>query len=270
MSNSATMYTKTKMCTFFMKGQCTKGSACTYAHSCSDQRGKPDLSRTQMCSAFLAGACKNGKRCGYAHHQSELRVLGKPSRQHRLKQERSKDYRPVVVSEFYERGDASPLGHSSFAEMPLCEPQCLNRGDIQVVALAPHFVVYSMCAGVYGVPLMQARESVETDVSAELRADYEMQYTASKGSDVETDAGVESQSDYELQSMESKGSDKTTSNAESLPTLLGRRERCVAGEGVLCVKNTFLEFLPADAACMRMRRTKSESDSPRKNQVVVL
>jgi hypothetical protein len=212
-----------------------------------------------MCSAFLAGACKKGSRCIYAHHESELRVLGKPSRQHRLKQERSKDSPPVVVSEFYERGDASPQGRSSFAEMPLYEPQyqCLNRGAMQVVAFAPQVVVYSMCTGVYGVPLMQAEESVETD------AGYEMQFAASKGSDVETDAGAESRSDYEMQSMTSKGSDKTTNSAEWLPTLFGRRNRCVPVEGVLCVKNTFLEFLPADDACMQMRRTKSDSDSPR-------
>jgi hypothetical protein len=233
------MFAKTKMCSFFMKGQCTKGSACTYAHSGSDYRGKPDLSRTQMCSAFLAGACKNGRRCGYAHHESELRVLGKPSRQHRLKQE------PVV---------ASPQGRSSFAEMPFYEPQCLSRGDMQVVALAPQVVWYSVFTGAYGVPLMQAEESVETD------AGYEMQLAASKRSDFETDAGAESRSAYEA-----------TNSAESLPTLFGGQNRCVPGEGVLCVKNTFLHFSPADDACiLQMRRTKSESDSPRMTQEEML
>jgi hypothetical protein len=259
MSNSATMFTKTKMCSFFMKGQCTKGSACTYAHSGSEHRGKPDLSRTQMCSAFLAGACKKGSRCIYAHHESELRVLGKPSRQHRLKQG-GKDSLPVVVPELNERGEVSPQGHSSFVEMPLCEPQYLNRGDMQAVALAPQVVVYSMCTGFYSVPFMQAKESVETDSGVELWSDYEIQSTASKGSDVDTDAGAESRCD-------SEGSDMTTSSAASLTTLLGGRHWCIPGAGVLCVKNTFLDFLPADDACMQMRRTKSESDSPRPNQV---
>jgi hypothetical protein len=173
-----------------------------------------------------------------------VRVLGKPSRQHRLKQELMK------VSEFDERGDESPPGLSSFAKMPLCEPQRLNRGDMQVVAFAPHVVVCSMCTGAYSAPVMKAEESVEIGVSALLRADYEMRYAASKSSD----AGVESQSDSETQSIASNGFDKTTSNAESLPTLFGRRGRCVPGEGVLRVKNTFLDFVAEDDNCVPMRR----------------
>merc|ERR1712110_782224 len=84
-NNSGVIFAKTKMCAFFMKGQCTKGAACTYAHNGSEQRTKPDLSRTQMCPDFLsAGSCTKGRRCKYAHSESELRVLGKGNRQHKL------------------------------------------------------------------------------------------------------------------------------------------------------------------------------------------
>jgi hypothetical protein len=66
---------KTKMCYFFAKGKCTKGSFCNYAHSLLDQRTKPDLFRTQMCPELLAdGTCKRCD-CRFAHRKSELREL---------------------------------------------------------------------------------------------------------------------------------------------------------------------------------------------------
>lgn len=82
--SSGAIFAKTKMCSFFMKGQCTRGAACTYAHSTHEQRLNPDLVRTQMCKDFAStGHCQQGHRCRYAHHESELRVLeGRRRRRH--------------------------------------------------------------------------------------------------------------------------------------------------------------------------------------------
>lgn len=66
--------TKTKLCKFFARGQCTHGSACTFAHGRRELQAQPDLYRTEMCFDFTnTGRCHYGKDCRYAHSQEELR-----------------------------------------------------------------------------------------------------------------------------------------------------------------------------------------------------
>lgn len=64
----------TAMCTFFAAGKCLRGKDCQFAHSPSQIRAKPDLSRTSLCHDFMRKkSCKNGDQCRYAHGEKELR-----------------------------------------------------------------------------------------------------------------------------------------------------------------------------------------------------
>jgi hypothetical protein len=65
----------TKLCVYFMKGACTYGDACTFAHSSSSLQDSPDLQKTRLCKAFLQGAC-NDSECRFAHGEKELRSTG--------------------------------------------------------------------------------------------------------------------------------------------------------------------------------------------------
>jgi len=64
----------TTACFYFARGLCDRGASCTYAHSASDLRPKPDLSRTSLCRTFMkAGLCTAGEECMFAHGRAELR-----------------------------------------------------------------------------------------------------------------------------------------------------------------------------------------------------
>jgi len=71
----SSVFYKTKMCSFFAKGRCTKGDTCNYSHEKVQQRAKPDLFRTQLCPELLSGGECMRKQCRYAHADSEVRVL---------------------------------------------------------------------------------------------------------------------------------------------------------------------------------------------------
>jgi hypothetical protein len=64
---------KTKMCKFFLRGECTKGSQCKFAHDSSGLKNRPNLFRTSLCMAFeRSGHCKMGDACKYAHGIDQL------------------------------------------------------------------------------------------------------------------------------------------------------------------------------------------------------
>mmetsp|Transcript_30150 Transcript_30150/g.48370 ORF Transcript_30150/g.48370 Transcript_30150/m.48370 type:complete len:234 (+) Transcript_30150:179-880(+) len=64
----------TTACFYFARGLCDRGAGCTFAHSASDLRPKPDLSRTSLCRTFMkAGLCTAGEECMFAHGRAELR-----------------------------------------------------------------------------------------------------------------------------------------------------------------------------------------------------
>jgi len=65
----------TKMCVYYMKGACTYGDACTFAHSSSSLQAEPDLQKTRLCKAFTQGSC-NDADCRFAHGEDELRSTG--------------------------------------------------------------------------------------------------------------------------------------------------------------------------------------------------
>mmetsp|Transcript_79385 Transcript_79385/g.224718 ORF Transcript_79385/g.224718 Transcript_79385/m.224718 type:complete len:239 (+) Transcript_79385:57-773(+) len=65
---------KTKMCKFEMRGLCTKGSGCLYAHSIDELQPLPDFRCTKFCKALIqTGACNN-PGCTFAHSKEELRT----------------------------------------------------------------------------------------------------------------------------------------------------------------------------------------------------
>jgi len=63
--------TKTTMCYFFERGQCSKGDRCTHAHTSDQLNRRPDLKKTSLCKAFAQGNCFKDN-CQYAHGPKEL------------------------------------------------------------------------------------------------------------------------------------------------------------------------------------------------------
>lgn len=64
---------KTKLCVFNAQGSCDRGNDCHYAHSESELRAAPNLSRTKMCPAIKAGRdCTDRWECAFAHSMDEV------------------------------------------------------------------------------------------------------------------------------------------------------------------------------------------------------
>jgi hypothetical protein len=67
---------RTKMCKFFVRGDCAKGSMCKFAHGTNTLQSRPNLFRTSLCMAFERfGSCKMGDDCKYAHGTNQLKKL---------------------------------------------------------------------------------------------------------------------------------------------------------------------------------------------------
>lgn len=64
---------KTKLCELHLKGECTKGENCTFAHDYKELRSTPDMFKTALCTNFLKGNCKVGRFCRFAHGEAELK-----------------------------------------------------------------------------------------------------------------------------------------------------------------------------------------------------
>jgi len=66
---------KSRMCVFFKKGRCTRGAKCLFAHSHSELREAPDLSKTKLCASVVSGTRCQDAGCRFAHHYGELRSI---------------------------------------------------------------------------------------------------------------------------------------------------------------------------------------------------
>ncbi|OEH77985.1 hypothetical protein cyc_00419 [Cyclospora cayetanensis] len=67
---------KTKMCPWFSRGRCDRGTSCQFAHNAMELRATPDLRRTSLCPRLKQlGRCVN-RDCSYAHQPQELRATG--------------------------------------------------------------------------------------------------------------------------------------------------------------------------------------------------
>ena len=64
--------TKTKICTKWEKGTCTFGENCRFAHGDNDIQ---DNKKTQICNNWEKGTCKYGETCHFAHGDEELRNI---------------------------------------------------------------------------------------------------------------------------------------------------------------------------------------------------
>eukprot|EP00435_Cladocopium_sp_Y103_P024102 s632_g5.t2 len=80
------VHKQTRLCKFFAVGQCTRGSACAFAHGQDRLRQQPDFSKTRLCADFMElGSCAEGDGCKFAHGKHELRPgsaakIGRPSK----------------------------------------------------------------------------------------------------------------------------------------------------------------------------------------------
>lgn len=71
----AKQFFKTRICRFFTRGKCSKGSDCSHAHSHDELHLKPNLIKTSLCRHYSSGRiCEKGEDCPYAHGVSELRI----------------------------------------------------------------------------------------------------------------------------------------------------------------------------------------------------
>eukprot|EP00931_Biecheleriopsis_adriatica_P055810 TRINITY_DN33072_c0_g1_i1.p1 TRINITY_DN33072_c0_g1~~TRINITY_DN33072_c0_g1_i1.p1 ORF type:complete len:255 (+),score=60.95 TRINITY_DN33072_c0_g1_i1:76-765(+) len=64
---------RTRMCTFFMQGKCSKGESCNFAHGKAYLQAKPQWQKTRLCKDFMkTGFCSAGDDCTWAHGKQEL------------------------------------------------------------------------------------------------------------------------------------------------------------------------------------------------------
>mmetsp|Transcript_17676 Transcript_17676/g.30931 ORF Transcript_17676/g.30931 Transcript_17676/m.30931 type:complete len:227 (+) Transcript_17676:49-729(+) len=65
-------FERTELCQFFMQNRCNRGKACTFSHSLTSLRRKPNLYRTRLCQELEAsGSCAQGDSCCFAHSLEE-------------------------------------------------------------------------------------------------------------------------------------------------------------------------------------------------------
>ncbi|CAK0860911.1 unnamed protein product [Prorocentrum cordatum] len=71
---TAQLLNKTRLCSFYESGTCTRGEHCGFAHGRDALRKAPDFSFTQRCRSFAeTGTCSQGNVCTFAHAPGQLR-----------------------------------------------------------------------------------------------------------------------------------------------------------------------------------------------------
>lgn len=68
---------KTKLCMFWEKGACTRGSNCKYAHGDKELNEMPNLTKTSLCKDLLTTGTCTRSDCLFAHSVEELRATNK-------------------------------------------------------------------------------------------------------------------------------------------------------------------------------------------------
>jgi hypothetical protein len=68
-------FRKTRLCSFYMEGRCSKGAQCGFAHDMEQVETPPDLTKTSLCPKWQKGQCKHtAATCKFAHGKHELRT----------------------------------------------------------------------------------------------------------------------------------------------------------------------------------------------------
>eukprot|EP01066_Platyproteum_vivax_P010400 Platyproteum_vivax@DN4645_c0_g1_i2.p1 len=63
---------KTRICMQWKHGTCNETNCC-FAHGRQELRATHDCFKTKLCAFYLRGNCKSGSRCRHAHGEDELR-----------------------------------------------------------------------------------------------------------------------------------------------------------------------------------------------------
>jgi hypothetical protein len=71
--NATHNFYKTKICPYFLQGNCIKGSKCSFAHSNEELKKAPNLQKTKLCHNFMLGKCHKSN-CPFAHGEMELKA----------------------------------------------------------------------------------------------------------------------------------------------------------------------------------------------------
>jgi len=67
---------KTSLCPDWQSGRCPlSAEACLRAHGPGDLHGTPAYLKTSLCKQFLSGRCHAGKACRHAHGDAELETM---------------------------------------------------------------------------------------------------------------------------------------------------------------------------------------------------
>jgi hypothetical protein len=71
--NATHNFYKTKICPYFLQGNCLKGNKCSFAHTNEELRKAPNLQKTKLCHNFMLGKCQKSN-CPFAHGDKELKA----------------------------------------------------------------------------------------------------------------------------------------------------------------------------------------------------
>jgi len=69
-------FRKTKMCIFYKRNRCARGTQCSFAHSKSEMQPTPNLEKTKLCYNYFRNQCYDHD-CKFAHGYAELRATEK-------------------------------------------------------------------------------------------------------------------------------------------------------------------------------------------------
>jgi len=218
------LFSKTRPCSFYAKGRCKRGQACSFAHGDEDLRPQPDFFRTQLCVEFFRdGSCSFGMSCRYAHSPQEIRRSNVPRKRVAPTQEHVKAPAPAVPSALQPRRQVESLE----AQIRALQAELQARqSSLQIVAPPP---------------------SADKD-------DDECDFTAcANGWSRQSTAEGPAQPDAELSEDDAESwcgdFDERQAEGEGRAPQEIEREEAVSCE--LVVRRTFLCLTPSEPACSR-------------------
>ena len=99
-------FKKTRLCKFYVAGNCVRGTSCNFAHTVDQIRDQPDYSKTRLCANYLQSRwCRDGQYCKFAHGEHELRPH--PSAKPKDQTIKVPGEMPAVAQYMDEEGDGS-------------------------------------------------------------------------------------------------------------------------------------------------------------------